>query len=698
MTGGIMDTNYYEHFGAMSFNKKKMRERLPYPIYLKWKNAIRNEESLDRETADAIAHAMKEWAIENGATHYCHWFQPLNGLTAKKHDAFLDRTDRQEAIYRFSGKELIKGESDGSSFPSGGMRSTFEARGYTYWDATANSFIIDRILYIPTIFVSYNGEKLDKKAPLLESMNLLSKYGSKVVNLFEKKEFTYRMKTKVGLEQEFFLIDLDLYNQRSDLKSCGRTLVGAGAPKGQEMDDHYFGSIPRRVMEFYEDLNEKLWALGVYAKTEHNEVAPGQYELVVLFENVNISVDYNQLLMSLLKRVARDHGLACLLHEKPFAGINGSGKHNNYSLSTNYGLNVFDPGKDPENNIVFLLFMAAMIEAVDDYAPLLRVASSGPSNDYRLGGLEAPPAIISIFLGNDLEELFMDLAHEEYTAKKPNLNPLKINSLGYTPRDTSDRNRTSPFAFTGNKFEFRMLGSSNSSADSNIVINTILAHSLRKMYDQLKEYDGSHLLEDKARDLVRQIILKHERILYSKDNYSQEWVNEAQKRGLPNLATYYEAIHSWLDKDLMDIFSEYDIFSETEARALYEIGLETIANYHSLEAKAFLTMLTKDVEPAVMKELQGLVQLNAALQNKGIQLRIDILNKELEDLMMRHHSLRDEYRKTYTMETEERASYLQKEVVPQMIEIRKIADLLESMTSRENWTIPTYEDIFTALE
>lgn len=692
-----MKKNGYEHFGEMSFNKQKMRERLPYPIYLKWKNAIRNEEDLDQETADAIAHAMKEWAVENGATHYCHWFQPLNGLTAKKHDAFLDRTDRQEAIYRFSGKELVKGESDGSSFPSGGMRSTFEARGYTYWDATANSFIIDRILYIPTIFVSYNGDKLDKKAPLIESMNLLSKYGSKVVNLFEKAEYTYRMKPKVGLEQEFFLIDESLYNRRSDLKSCGRTLIGANAPKGQEMEDHYFGAIPRRVMDFYEDLNEKLWALGIYAKTEHNEVAPGQYEVVVLFENANISIDYNQLVMSLLKSVARKHQLVCLLHEKPFAGINGSGKHNNYSLATNYGLNVFDPGDDPANNTLFLLFMTAMIEAIDEYAPLLRVASSGPSNDYRLGGLEAPPAIVSMYLGADMEAILKDIAIEEYKYKEPKAGAIKINSLGYTPRDTSDRNRTSPFAFTGNKFEFRMVGSSISCADTNMIINTALGHGLKKMYDFLAPFEDTDQLELKAREYMKEIIVKHSRILYNKDNYSEAWVKEAEKRGLPNFRTYLEAIETLKDEKIMEIFEEYGIFSKNEAHALYEIALESIVNYHSLETRALLTMLSKDVEPAVISEIKELMPVVKELQNAGVKKRMEDLNILLEELMDRHEKLKLDYNEALELSLEEKAKRMQ-EISEDFTNIRKIADELELMVSRKNWTLPTYEDIFTALE
>ncbi|MDD7363087.1 MAG: glutamine synthetase III [Peptoniphilus sp.] len=685
-------------FGEMAFNKQMMRQRLPHAIYYRWKNAIRNEAPLDRETADAIAHAMKEWAIEKGATHYCHWFQPLNGLTAKKHDAFLDRTEKYDAIYRFSGKELIRGESDGSSFPTGGMRSTFEARGYTYWDATANSFIIDRILYIPTIFVSFNGDKLDKKGPLLESMKLLSDSGSRVVNLFEKDEYTYRMKPKVGLEQEFFLVDKTQYDARSDLKSVGRTLIGAGAPKGQELGDHYLGGIPARVMDFYEDVNQTLWELGIFAKTEHNEVAPGQFEIVALYENANIAVDYNQLIMSILKETARRHDMVCLLHEKPFAGVNGSGKHSNFSLTTNYGKNVFDPGDDPKENITFLLFLAATIEAVDDYAPLLRIASGGPSNDDRLGGLEAPPVIISMFLGEDLEEILKDIAYEEYHAKVKKPREIKINSLGYTPTDSSDRNRTSPFAFTGNKFEFRMVGSSMTGADANTVINTALGHSLRKIADRLEPLgDDEEALRQEAYRIVSEIVVEHERILYSKDNYSREWLEEAKKRGLPYYPTFFESLEALKDKELMRIFDEYGVLSENEVEAIYEIGMESVSVYHFLEARTLMTMLSKDVEPAVVAELNDILNVTERLENPALVDRLETLNVLMTELLMRHKRLKAAYAKGKTLSGYERARYFQEEITTQFPHIRKICDELESRVSRKHWTIPTYEDIFTRL-
>lgn len=693
-----MKENTLHDFAIMAFNKAKMKERLPYPIYVKWKNAIRNEEDLDRETADAIAHAMKMWAIENGATHYSHWFQPLNGLTAKKHESFMDRTDDMEPMVRFSGKELIKGEPDASSFPNGGMRSTFEARGYTYWDCTANSFIIDKVLYIPTIFVSYTGEKLDKRAPLLDAMNLVSLYGSKVANLFAKEEHTYRLRSKVGLEQEFFLIDKKLYEKRSDLMACGRTLVGARPPKGQELEDHYFGSIPKRVMDFYADVNEQLWHLGIFAKTEHNEVAPGQFEVAVLFENTNISIDDNQLCMDILKTTALKHGMVCLLHEKPFAKVNGSGKHNNYSLATNYGLNCFDPGDDPQNNILFLLFLAAMIASTDKYAKLLRVASSGPSNDYRLGGLEAPPAIISMFLGQDLEEILKSVVEEDYEANL-DLKDIKINRLAYVPRDSSDRNRTSPFAFTGNKFEFRMLGSSRSASDVNIVLNTAMGDTLKYIAETLEPYDGTPELREKAYDVVRELVKKHDRILYSYDNYSEVWLKEAEKRGLPNYPTYFEALESVKDRELVDVFIRHNILSEKELLAIYEIGMEEVVNVHSLEARALLTLIPKDILPSAMAELKDLAAAYEVTNSEGVKKRIERLSALMEELLELEKGLKEALNEAKAIgDTHLCAKSLQFETVPYFDKIRAVSNAMEEMISRENWKMPTYEDMFHSVK
>ncbi len=694
-----MSENHLHTFGAKTFNKAKMKASLPYPIYLKWKNAIRNEEDLDRETADAIAHAMKVWALENDATHYCHWFQPLSGRTAKKHESFMDRTDEMEPMIRFSGKELIKSEPDASSFPNGGMRSTFEARGYTYWDCTANSFIIDHVLYIPSIFVSYHGEKLDKRGPLLAAMNLVSVYGSQIANLFAKEEHTYRLRSKLGLEQEFFLVDLDHYKARTDLKTCGRTLVGARPPKGQELEDHYYGSIPSRVTAFYEELNEELSKLGVYAKTEHNEVAPGQFEVAVLFENTNVSIDNNQLVMNLLHEVAGRHHLACLLHEKPFARVNGSGKHNNYSLATNYGLNCFDPGDEPGKNLLFLVFLAAMIKATDRYAVLLRVASSGPSNDVRLGGQEAPPAIISMFLGQDLEEVLKSVVEEGYEAKV-DLKKIKVNSLEDVPRDASDRNRTSPFAFTGNKFEFRMLGSSKSASDVNIVLNAALADVLQEFGERLLPFDGKKELEEEAYALVRETIREHGRILYSGDNYSTAWVEEAKRRGLPNLPTYYDALIAAKDKDLIDLFLRHNIFDIRELEALYEIGLEEVASHHALEARALLAMIGKDILPAALQEIEDLASEIAGFSKKPQHLlrRKETLEEAVENLLDLEDQLEFAMNEAEAEgDMEKKAQMLQREVVPLFEEIRAISDKIEETVRRENWALPTYEEMFESV-
>lgn len=692
-----MKENTLHDFGIMTFNKSRMKKRLPYPVYLKWKNAIRNEEDLDKDTADTIAHAMKEWAIENGATHYSHWFQPLNGLTAMKHESFIDRTQELDPIIRFSGKELIKGEPDASSFPNGGMRSTFEARGYTYWDCTANSFIIDNVMYIPTIFVSFTGEKLDKRSPLLSSMNLVSEQGRRITNLFETEDHTYRLKSKVGLEQEFFLIDRELYNKRSDLKNCGRTLIGARPPKGQELEDHYFGAIPQRVMDFYKDVNENLWNLGIYAKTEHNEVAPGQFEVAVLFENTNVSIDNNQLCMTILKRVALKHGLVCLLHEKPYANVNGSGKHNNYSLATNYGFNCFDPGDNPEENIIFQLFVVAMMEVTNKYANLLRVASSSPGNDYRLGGQEAPPAIISMFLGQDLEELFKSLVYDNY---EPSLKlaKIKVNNLAYVPRDNSDRNRTSPFAFTGNKFEFRMLGSSRSAADVNIVLNTAMGTVLKSIAEELEPYSESPELKEKAMEIVKRKYIENERILFGGDNYSKEWIAEAEKRGLANHVTYFDALKASYDKELVSIFPENEVLSINELKAMYEVGMEEVVNTHTLEARALMAMVTKDVVPAAMAEIESINKLLQCIENSALRNKLNKLNVLLEELLELDEKLKERYDRAYEFNTvEEEAEFLQRDVAPMFMDIRRVSDNIEVLVSRENWKIPTYEDIFNSL-
>ena len=683
-------------FGISTFDKKRMKKSLPYPTYIKWKNAVRKEEALDIQTADSIAHAMKEWAIENGATHYAHWFQPLNGMTAKKQDAFLDRGKDQESIIRFSGSELIKGEPDASSFPSGGMRSTFEARGYTYWDYTANSFIIDKVMYIPSIFVSFRGETLDKKYPLLKSMDFISEQGTRVVNFFSE-EHIYRLRTKVGLEQEFFLIDKEVYEKRQDLRNTGRTLIGAKPPKTQEESQHYFGLIPERVSNFYSDVDEELWKLGIFAKTEHNEVAPCQFELAILYENTNVAIDDNQICMEVLKKTALKHGLVCLLHEKPFKGMNGSGKHNNWSVTTNYGQNLFDPGDNPENNILFLLFVTAVMEAVDDYAGLLRFASASPRNDYRLGGDEAPPSILSIFMGLDLERLLLSFVDENIDPAIES-NDFKIHNLKEVPHDLTDRNRTSPFAYTGNKFEFRMLGSSQSAADINIVLNTAVGSVLQRYADTLEEEKEENRRE-KAFSLVRETIKKHQRILYGGDNYSKEWEEEAERRGLPNYKTFLDSIIACMKDAKFEIFEENNILKRREMEALFTIGIDNIIDTHLLELRTIEWLMNKDIIPAARDELIDMAKVLDYVENPAIENRIQHLNDLIKQLMDGTNSVNEYFEKQKEIEDKlERAVFIQENMLPFLDKIRKSADEIERLCSSRNYDLPSYEEIFLSIE
>lgn len=687
-----------EEFGIKSFNKKKMKENLPYPVYLKWKEALRNEKDLDRETADAIAHAMKDWALKNGATHFAHWFLPLSGHTAKKHEAFITRTSDGEPINRFSGKELVKGEPDASSFPSGGMRSTFEARGYTYWDLTANSFIIGNVLYIPTIFMSYKGEKLDKRGPLIDSIKILSDEGVKIVNIFRKDEYAYRMRVKVGLEQEFFLVDKEIYKRRSDLKNIGRTIVGAPSPKGQELSDHYFGQIPARVEKFYKDVDEKLYGLGIYSEAEHNEVAPNQFEMAILFENVNVAIDDNQLLMNILKETALENNLVCLFHEKPFANVNGSGKHNNYSIVTNYGLNVFDPGDDPYNNNIFLLFVSALIEATDKYQDLLRVSASSTSNDFRLGADEAPPAIISLFLGSDLEELFKDIKEERHY-KKEDDNIFTGYNLLSVPKDSSDRNRTAAVAFTGNKFEFRMLGSSKTGSDLNITLNCAIADSLANMYEKLKPYIGDEKkLREKTLQIVRDTMRSHDRIICDGDNYSDEWKEEAKKRGLSNHKTYFDALVSLKDFEYTDIFLKRKIYTEKEINASYEVNLEKVVIYHTLEAKIMIDMIDKDILPEGISELKDISHVLSFKNNELISKKYDKIDSMISKLIKCQEDLNILIEHSKKIEDiYKKAEYVENNIAAKLLETRKVADDMEKLISRKNITLPSYEDIFNSL-
>lgn len=683
-------------FGISTFDKKRMKKSLPYPTYIKWKNAVRKEEALDIQTADSIAHAMKEWAIENGATHYAHWFQPLNGMTAKKQDAFLDRGKDQESIIRFSGSELIKGEPDASSFPSGGMRSTFEARGYTYWDYTANSFIIDKVMYIPSIFVSFRGETLDKKYPLLKSMDFISEQGTRVVNFFSE-EHIYRLRTKVGLEQEFFLIDKEVFEKRQDIRNTGRTLIGAKPPKTQEESQHYFGLIPERVSEFYSDVDEELWKLGIFAKTEHNEVAPCQFELAILYENTNVAIDDNQICMEVLKKTALKHGLVCLLHEKPFKGMNGSGKHNNWSVTTNYGQNLFDPGDNPEENILFLLFVTAVMEAVDDYAGLLRFASASPRNDYRLGGDEAPPSILSIFMGLDLERLLLSFVDENIDPTIES-NDFKIHNLKEVPHDLTDRNRTSPFAYTGNKFEFRMLGSSQSAADINIVLNTAVGSVLQRYADTLEEEKEENRRE-KAFSLVRETIKKHQRILYGGDNYLKEWEEEAERRGLPNYKTFLDSIIACMKDAKFEIFEENNILKRREMEALFTIGIDNIIDTHLLELRTIEWMMNKDIIPAARDELIDMAKVLDYVENPAIENRIQHLNDLIKQLMDGTNSVNEYFEKQKEIEDKlERAVFIQENMLPFLDKIRKSADEIERLCSSRNYDLPSYEEIFLSIE
>ena len=564
-------TDPFDEFGCLLFDETLMQERLPYPIYKRWKETVAKEDSLDRNTADAIAHAMKRWAQENGATHFTHWFQPMTGSTAEKHDSFIEPDENGQPLVRFSGKSLIKGEPDASSFPSGGLRATFEARGYTYWDCTSPAFIRDNVLCIPTVFVSYNGESLDKKAPLLKSIEAISAAATRIVNIFGDKDVK-RVIPMVGLEQEYFLIDKRYFERRQDLVLTGRTLFGAMPAKGQELEDHYFGSIPFRVAAFMKEVNQELWKLGIYAKTEHNEVAPCQFEIAPIFSNVNIAVDQNQLTMDVLRKTADKHGFACLLHEKPFAGINGSGKHNNWSLVTDDRQNLFEPGDKPAENIRFLVFVCAFIKAVDQHAELLRMSSSGAGNDHRLGANEAPPAIISIYLGSYIENVLNSLKGAGQTIEdQQDSSFTPISGLSYIPKDNTDRNRTSPLAFTGNKFEFRMLGSSLSASFANVVLNTITADVLNEIAGQLSDLKYKQDIRARALEICTQILKDHERILFSGDGYSQEWVAEAKRRGLPNIPSFIESVSALTSPKTVELFTRNHIFTEKELSARSEI-------------------------------------------------------------------------------------------------------------------------------
>ncbi len=691
----------FDDFGINLFSECVMKECLPHPIYKKWKTATRKEDALDRPTADAIAHAMKTWAMDKGATHFTHWFQPLTGSTAEKHDSFIEPGDHDQPISRFSGKSLIKGEGDASSFPSGGLRATFEARGYTYWDCTSPAFLRDNVLCIPTIFVSYNGETLDKKAPLLKSAEAISKQATRIVNLFKDKDIKH-VNAMVGLEQEYFLIDKRMYLERKDLVHTGRTLFGSMPPKSMDIRGHYFGSIPSRVQAFMTEVDEELWKLGIYAKTEHNEVAPCQFEIAPLFIDANVAVDQNLIIMDVLKKKADKHGMACLLHEKPFQGVNGSGKHNNWSLVTDDGQNLLEPGDRPHENIRFLLVVCAIIEAVDTYPELLRMAASCYGNDYRLGADEAPPAVVSICMGDELEIILEKLRNGEHEIKPDvETQPYAIANLSYVPKDTSDRNRTSPFAFTGNKFEFRMVGSSRSASTTNIILNSIVADSLRSIADTLQQYKYIDDIRKKSLDICRDILRKHSRILFSKDGYSEEWLQEAQERGLPNIKHYVDSIYSMLDDKAVEMFERNKVYDRLELEARVDILTEEYRKSVKAEVLTLLDISKKDILPALVREIKFYTDAQNSLgtENSYYQRKIKHLCDLLATFDERYHDLKKHMieRQQYP-DNMEKAQYLNQVIVPKMEELRAVIDAIEEAVSSDNYPFPTYDDMFISMQ
>ena len=605
-----------EIYGSLVFNDKIMREKLPKDMYKALKKTIENGTHLELDVANSVAVAMKEWALEHGATHYTHWFQPMTNFTAEKHDSFISPTVDGQVIMDFSGKELVKGEPDASSFPSGGLRATFEARGYTAWDPTSPAFIKDRTLYIPTAFCSYSGEALDKKTPLLRSMDTLNKEAVKILRLLGNTEVKH-INTTVGPEQEYFLVDKDLYNKRKDLIFCGRTLVGAPAPKGQEMEDHYFGTLKPRVAAYMHDLDEELWKLGIPAKTKHNEVAPAQHELAPVFDTTNVAVDHNQLTMEIMKKVAAKHNMVCLLHEKPFEGINGSGKHNNWSMSTDTGVNLLDPGKTPAENTQFLVFLVAVIKAVDDYADLLRISVASAGNDHRLGANEAPPAVVSIFLGDELTEVLNAIENDEFfTGHGAVQMDIGAKVLPHFVKDNTDRNRTSPFAFTGNKFEFRMLGSSSSVANPNIILNTAVAEVLHQFYEELKDVPADKM-DTAVHELLKKTIIEHKRVIFNGNGYTDEWIEEAEKRGLYNLVSTPDALPHFIDEKNEKLLTSHHIFTDAELHSRYEIKLDNYVKTLHIEAGTLAEIIQKDLLPSITTYMEKIAQ-TAALKKSVV--------------------------------------------------------------------------------
>ena len=685
-------------FGSLVFNDNVMKARLPKETYKALKNCIKAGKSLDLDVANVVANAMKDWAIEKGATHFTHWFQPMTGVTAEKHDSFIYPDKDGNIIMEFSGKELIKGEPDASSFPSGGLRATFEARGYTAWDPTSYAFIKDDTLCIPTAFCSYSGEALDKKTPVLRSMQALNKQALRILKLFGKTNIK-KVITTVGPEQEYFLVDKEMYEKRPDLVFCGRTLFGARPPKGQELEDHYFGTITPRVSAYMKELDEELWKLGVLAKTKHNEVAPAQHELAPIFATTNIATDHNQLTMELMKSIANKHGLACLLHEKPFAGVNGSGKHNNWSISTDTGVNLLEPGDTPSENAQFLLFLTSIIKAVDDYQDLLRVSVASAGNDHRLGANEAPPAIVSIFLGDELTEILKSIENDtSYICKEKSPMEIGVRVLPKFFKDTTDRNRTSPFAFTGNKFEFRMLGSAFSIAGANIVLNTIVAEELSQFADIL---ENSSNFDEDLNTLIKNTIKSHNKIIFNGNNYSNDWVKEAEKRGLLNLKTTPDALPSFVNSKNVELFTKHHVLSETELYSRYEILLDNYSKTIHIEALTMIDLAKKEIIPAILGYQGEIAEIanNKKKLSSSIQccLEENILNKisalgnslysKLEDL---EKSVLDAKLHTEALDL---AKYYREPVFMNMQQLRAVVDELETLVSKKYWTLPSYGEL-----
>ncbi len=691
-------------FGSKVFNDHTMKTRLPEEAYHSLKKTIQDGRSLNLDLANTIANCLKDWAIENGATHFTHWFQPMTGITAEKHDSFISPDNSGGIIMEFSGKELIKGESDASSFPSGGLRATFEARGYTAWDPTSYAFIKDNTLCIPTVFCSYSGEALDKKTPLLRSMEVISKQAMRIINLFGNETGATRVLTTAGAEQEYFLIDRAMYEMREDLILCGRTLFGAKPPKGQEMDDHYFGTIKPRVSEYMKDLDRALWELGILSKTKHNEAAPAQHELAPIFSNTNIACDHNQLTMEIMKKIATNHEMTCLLHEKPFEGVNGSGKHNNWSISTNTGVNLLEPGASPMENAQFLLFFVAVIKAVDEYQDLLRISAASAGNDHRLGANEAPPAILSIFVGDELEGILNAIENDSsYAQKDAEVIRVGVHTLPKFPKDTTDRNRTSPFAFTGNKFEFRMVGSSLSIAGPNIMLNTMVAEELSQFADILENADD---FSTTLHTLIQKTIKEHKRILFNGNNYSDEWKEIAAQRGLLNSPTTVDALSHYLDEKNVRLFTKHKIFTEQELRSRYEILLENYCKTINIEALTMIEMVKRDIIPAGInyttdlstaicskKTVSDTISCVAeeSILRKASSLTTDIFTycENLVELADNAKHIADYF---------ERGKYYRDIVIPVMQALRNSVDALEIMAGRDYWPYPSYAEILYSIK